>query len=291
MSVDVLQDKIRKTKNPSVVVFDAFSELIPPEILSTEGSFCQAYGIYAGKILSALKGVVPAVRFTIGTFALWGADGLSLLCRLLHQAKEKGYYVLLDMPELLSADASEKTARLFTEETCPYTADGILISSYLGTDALQPFLNLCRRGMTVFAVVRTANRTAPEIQDLLTGTRLVHMAAGDIVNRCAQQHMGRCGYSHVGVLASASSGDSLRSLRSKYKGLFLLLDGYDYPNSNAKNCSFAFDKLGHGAAACAGGAILGAWRLLEASSEDYLDAAVQAAERMKKNITRYISVL
>jgi hypothetical protein len=68
-----------------------------------------------------------------------------------------------------------------------------------------------------------------------------------------------------------------------------LLDGYDYPNANAKNCGFGFDNLGHGAAACAGVSILGAWR--EENPEDPIAAAVQAAERMKKNLTRYVSVL
>ena len=96
----------------------------------------------------------------------------------------------------------------------------------------------------------------------------------------------------MGVVAAASAADSLRSLRSKYNKLFLLLDGFDYPNANAKNCSYAFDKLGHGAAACGGSCIAAAWLEDENSNgSDYLEKAVQGAERMKKNLTRYITVL
>ena len=89
-------------------------------------------------------------------------------------------------------------------------------------------------------------------------------------------------------MAGASSGDSLRALRSKYSRLFLLLDGYDYPNANAKSCSYAFDKLGHGAAACAGESILTAWKDAEG---DWAELAVAAAERMKKNLNRYVTIL
>ena len=72
--------------------------------------------------------------------------------------------------------------------------------------------------------------------------------------------------------------------------MFLLLDGYDYPNANAKNCSFAFDKLGHGAAACAGVSVTAAW-MEEDSENTYVTLAVEAAERMKKNLTRYVTIL
>jgi len=78
-------------------------------------------------------------------------------------------------------------------------------------------------------------------------------------------------------------------LRSKYPEMFLLVDGYDYSGANAKNCSFAFDRLGHGAIVCAGSSIIGAWK--EETEADPLAAAVSAVERMKKNLTRYVTIL
>ena len=141
----------------------------------------------------------------------------------------------------------------------------------------------------IFAVVRTANRTAAELQDLLTGSRLMHMANADIVNRFSEQLVGRSGYSQVAMLAAASSADSLRTLRGKYKNTFLLLDGCDYPNANAKNCSFAFDSLGHGAAACAGLSVTAAWQEDDVQAA-YVEKAVEAAQRLKKNLLRYITI-
>jgi len=95
----------------------------------------------------------------------------------------------------------------------------------------------------------------------------------------------------MGILAAATASDSLKSLRVKYPDLFLLVDGYDYPNANAKNCSHAFDQYGHGAAVCAGNSISGAWKLAESDGTDFLAHAQNAVERMKKNVIRYITIL
>lgn len=288
MSVDMLQEKIRKTKNPSVVVFDLLKDHIPPQLLEETGP-AQAYEKLSMDILLALKGHVGAVRFGFGSFALLGAEGLQVLSRLLLEAKRQGYYVLLDAPETLSAPAAASAASVLGAKDCIYPCDGLIIPTYLGSDILKAYLPLCSQGKSLFPVVRTANRSAPEVQDLLTGGRLVHTALADIVNRHGESLVGKCGYFQVGAVASASAADSLRALRGKYTKLFLLLDGYDYPNANAKNCSYAFDKLGHGAAACAGASVVAAWK--ESGSSDYGAAALEAVQRMKKNLTRYITVL
>ena len=157
---------------------------------------------------------------------------------------------------------------------------------------IKPFLPYCKkREKDIFVITRTANKSAPELQDLLAGSRLVHAAAADHVNRYGAGTEGKHGYARVGILAAASSAESLRSLRAKYPRMFLLLDGFDYPNANAKNCSFAFDRFGHGAAACGGTAILNAWKQAESDGSDHTVHALAAAERMKKNLTRYITIL
>ena len=203
-----------------------------------------------------------------------------------------GYYVLLDAPEILSPAAAKMAAESLLGEGSAYACDGLVISGYLGSDVIKPFLPYCKKSKKdIFVVTRTANKSAPELQDLLSGTRLVHAAAADHVNRYGADTAGKFGYTRVGILAAASAAESLRSLRTKYPQLFFLLDGYDYPNANAKNCSFAFDKYGHGAAACGGSGITCAWKQQNSDGADYLEQAKAAAERMKKNLTRYVTVL
>jgi len=288
MSVDKLQDMIRKVKNPTVVDLAVCPEQLPPYLMESEGNYPKAYAHFCRDLLLGLKGTVPAVRFSFSFFALMGAEGMDMLPKLLTSAKDLGYYVLLDGVEALSARMAECIAEKLLEMPC----DGIILSSYIGSDGLKPYVKgLKSSGKSVFLVLRTANKSAPELQDLMTGSRLVYMVGAQMANLMGESLIGKSGYSQIGGVAAASSADCVKQLRSKYKNLFLLLDGYDYPNSNAKNCSFAFDRLGHGAAACAGSSVTAAWLEEQAPENEYVSCAVQAAERMKKNLTRYITVL
>lgn len=291
MSVDILQEKIRKTKNPSVLELNLSVSDLPPHIREQEEGSGAAYGRFCRELLTALQGAVPAVRFSFSAFALLGHDGLYRLSEAMKVASDLGYYVLMDAPEVLSPAGAKMTAEALLGEGSLYPCDGLVIGGYLGSDIIKPFLPYCKKEKKdIFVVARTANKSASELQDLLAGGRLVHAAAADHVNRYGGDTAGKSGYTRVGILAAASSAESLRALRTKYPKLFLLLDGYDYPNANAKNCSLAFDKFGHGAAACSSG-VAAAWKLAESDGTDYLEQAKAAAERMKKNLTRYITVL
>lgn len=292
MAIDRLQEKIRKLKNPCIVDLSAAKEHIPPHILSQERSFTHAYGRFCTELLEGLSGKVPGVRFSFGSFAVLGTEGLTLLSRLLDQAKKLGFYVILDVPEALSALAAQNMAQAVLEEGSLWTCDGILTSAYVGTDALKAYVSgLKESGKDLFVVLRTSNRTAPELQELLTGGRLVYMALADQLNRLGDPLVGRGGYSQLAAVGAASSADCLRSLRTKYKTMFLLLDGGDYPNANAKNCSFAFDQLGRGAAACVGLSVTAAWKTEETDGADFVEAALRSVERIKKNFARYITIL
>lgn len=292
MAIDKLQEKIRKVKNPTVVDLCVCAAQVPPHILEEEETLIRAYGRFYHELLSALKGVVPAVRFSLGHFSLLGPDGLSLLHDVTYLAKEQGFYVFLDGPESLSVQSAVSGADALFTEKCPWWFDALVVSAYAGSDVLKPYVSRLKESKKdLFVVLRTANKSASELQDLLSGSRLVYMAAADKVSRQGVELIGRSGYSQVAGVGPASSADSLRNLREKYKNLFLLIDGYDYSNSNAKNCSFAFDKLGHGAIACAGSGITAAWDTDTSEGTDYIAQVVEAAERMKKNLLRYITVL
>ena len=194
--------------------------------------------------------------------------------------------------EILSPAGAELVADGIFGADTQLPCDGIVISTYLGSDILKSFMSYCiKEQKDVFCVVRAANRSAAEVQDLLTGTRLVHHAVADTVNRLGKEVFGNGNYSRVAALTSAGSAESLRALRSKFPRMFMLVDGFDYPGANAKNCSQAFDKFGHGAVVCAADSITCAWQQNESDGSNYLELAVAAAERMKKNLTRYLTVL
>ena len=280
MAIDKLQEKIRKLKNPSALSFSLICDQIP-EKFGNE-NIARAGEKYYMELLGELAGEIPAVRFSLGGFALY-PEGLAVLKNLTAKAKEMGFYVLLDGPEMYTAAQAESYCALLCGECCPVSFDGILLSSFAGSDILKPFISRAEKGeKDVFAVIRTSNKTAPQLQDLLTGGRLVHTAAADIVSRSGESILTRCGYSPVGAVASATAPDSLRNLRAKYKHLFIIADGYDAPGANAKNCAAAFDGLGHGALICSA--------LPAELGEDYTHAVREYVRRIGYNLSRHINV-
>lgn len=289
MSIDVLQTKIRKMKNPAMVNLTMDPADLPPHLLE-EGA-AAGYGKFCRALLNALKGIVPAVRVSFTPFVLLGPDGLKELAEVLNTAAQLGYYVALEAPQILSPGMAAMVAEQVFGKHSPWPCDGLILEGYLGSDIVKPFLPYCKQGKDIYCVVRTSNKSAPEIQDLLSGSRLVHAAAADLYNRFTGENVGKSGYARLAIMAGAGSTESLRHLRSKYPRLFILVDDLDYPGCNAKNCSHAFDKFGHGAVCCSGSAITKAWKNAGTDGSDYIAQAVAAAERMKNNLTRYTTIL
>ena len=279
MSIDMLQNKIRKLKNPSALVLAPSTDQIPPEM--TAGEYCCG-------LLTGLREIMGAVRVDPMAFALI-PDGMNALAVVLSKAKELGYYVILDWTKLENPTQAKSAAARILQEEC-WPCDAVVISGYAGTDTIKVWFKAAGQKKAVFVAVKTANKSGSELQDLQTGGRFVYTAATDLVSRMGDAAMERCGYSRLGVMAGAYNAASLRTIREKYPKMFILVDGLDESGCNAKNASAAFDQLGHGALVCANHSIVGAWTEGESCS-DPIAAAVEAAERMKRNITRYVSIL
>lgn len=287
MSVDVLQNKIRKKKNPCALVLSPEPELIPLSYTSAFEDPAMAAGEYCAVLLDALKEYFPAVRLDFGAFALMGAQGLVELERLMKLAGELGYYVILDWLRLETPSGAKAAAQVIASWPC----DAVTLNVYGGSDCVKPYITAASQAKKgVFVVLKTGNKSGAELQDLQTGGRLVYTAAADMVMRWGAAAMERCGYSRVGGMAGGNNAAALKNLRQKYPAMFLLVDGLDAVGANAKNASNAFDKMGHGALCCAGRGILGAWKETEGET-DPVAAAVDAAERMKRNVTRYVTIL
>ena len=287
MSIDLLQEKIRKLKCPIILDLSMKWEQIP-ECFRQEEDLLQSYAAYCRALMEGLKNTVAGVRFSFDRFAL--LDGLQTLSALLQEARALGYYVIVDAPGVSSVWAAECAAALL-ESDSRYPCHCVIADPYIGSDAIKAFVPVCKEGKAVFFAVRRPNKSAVELQDLITGSRLVHMAAADLVNRYGESLCGKFGYSGFGALTAATNAGAVRELRSKYSRMFLLVDGLDYPGGNGKNCSYGFDRLGHGCAVSVGAAISAAWAEEYAAGEDPVALAVSAAQRIRNNFTRYVTSL
>ena len=284
MSIDALQEKIRKRKCALIVDMTVF-----PESMSGEGTLEDLERFFK-ELLRALRGKVPGVRFRLSALALMGPEALALGQKLTKEAQNLGFYVLLDVPEADSPEFAAYAAKQVAGEGSAWACDGVVLPMYAGFDVLQPWLEPCeKQGLDIFALCRTPNKSAAELQDLLCGTRLAYTAVADQAARFAGSCVGKFGYSRIGLTAAAGVPASIKNLRAKYPNLFLLVDGMDTTGANFKNVSFAFDKLGRGAAYCAGPMVTLSWKQEEGAD---IGAAVQKeVERQKAALQRYVTFL
>ena len=292
MSTDVLQKRIKKVNSPLMVNLSVEPELLPTQILSAHQDVCDAYMDFCSQLLAGLKGKVPAVRFSLMYFVLLGDSGLSVLSDLMRQAASRGFYTLLDAYGISSQASARHSADRIWGEGSKLQCDGILISGYFGSEIMKPFLPYCENeGKDLFVAVRSPNKSSSEIQDLLAGSRTVHVAATDYVNRFGSNTKGKYGYTRIGIGVSATAGDSVKMLRAKYPQLFMLIDGMEVTGANAKNASYGFDRLGHGAIVCLGSSVTCAWKEEEYKDMDFVQAAAAAADKYRRKLERYITIL
>ena len=289
MAVDVLQAKIRKLKNPTMVCICPTIRELP---LHIKEDARHKYG-------QTLRAAAEAYKtFSFGILDALGADGVAAMQEVLSYAASLGYYVLLDLMRADLGTTAEDLAnacfgkiQVGEESFTPYACDGVLMSGFLGSDAVKPFAEFCREGKNVFIVARSSNKSAREVQDLLSGDRVVYQVMADLAMRWSTGLFGTNGYSEIGIAVGATNRPVLETLRRKYDRLFFLVPGYGAQGAGAKDAQFAFDRMGHGAAIMAGRSILYAFRKQDGDGQDYQQAALQAAEKMKKQILSYITVM
>lgn len=306
MSVDILQQKIRKLKNPTMVCLCPYYDQLPQFLRAqaqaqhgdTPAAVGEAFRVFCRAILDALVGVVPAVSVETACFTAYGADGTAAMQDVLAYAKEKDFYVLLDTmrcdiapnAELLS-EACFGGVTIGENRFTPYPCDGVLLSSYLGSDAVKPFTRFCAEGKNVFLLSHSSNKSAREVQDLLSGDRVVYQVMADLAMRWSTDLFGANGYSEIGLAVGANNVPVLKDLRARYDRLFFLVPGFGAQGAGAKDVQYAFDRMGHGAAVMAGRSILYAFRKREGDDNDYAQAARSAAEKMREQILGYITVI
>lgn len=274
MSIDALQSKIRKMKNPTMVCICPYYDQIPAylrenaraEFGDTLRAAAEACLAFSCGILDALADIVPAVSVETACFTALGADGTTAMQQVLNYATQKGYYVLLDAMRCDIAPNAELLA-----QSCfgliqvgdygyrPYVCDGVLLSSYLGSDAVKPFTRFCAEGRNVFLLAHSSNKSAREVQDLLSGDRVVYQVMADLAMRWSTDLFGTNGYSEIGLVVGANNVPVLQSIRRRYDRLFLLVPGFGAQGAGAKDVQYAFDRMGHGAVVMAGRSILYAY--------------------------------
>lgn len=307
MSFDVLQDKIRAMKNPTVAGLDARIEYVPEHIRKTafeehgvglKGAAEAVWQFNVG-LIDALCDIVPAVKPQAAYYENLGWQGMEVLERTIRYAKEKGLFVIADIKRgdigstaAAYAEGWLSGAKIEGQVFKSFDADCVTLNGYMGSDAIKPFLKDCtERDKCAFVLAKTSNPSSMELQDIVAGDRLVYTVMGDLIQRWGQGTEGKHHYQSLGAVVGATHPSVLKELRYRLDKTFFLVPGYGAQGGTAADVRYAFDELGRGAIVNASRSILCAWQKTGKDGLDYQEAARAAAEQMRDEIRQYVTIL
>ena len=307
MSFEILQDKIRKLKNPTVAGLDPKPEYIPLHILKASydqfgenlmGAADAVWEFNKG-LIDALCDVVPAVKPQAAYYERLGWSGLAMMEKTIRYAKEKGMYVIADCKRgdigstaQAYAEAWLGTTKVGETACTAFGADCVTVNGYMGSDAVNPFLEVCRaEDKALFVLVKTSNPSSGELQDIVAGDRLVYQVMGDLTQRLGKGEVDKYGYTCAGAVVGATYPSDLRQLRRRLEHTFFLVPGYGAQGGTAEDVQYAFDKFGHGAIVNASRSIMCAWQKTGGDGTDYQQAARDAAIAMRDDIRQYVTIV
>ena len=307
MSFDVLQDKIRAMKNPTVAGLDARIEYVPEHIrraafeelgVGRNGAAEAIYQFNVG-LIDALCDIVPAVKPQSAYYENLGWPGMEVLERTIRYAKEKGMFVIADIKRgdigstaAAYAEGWLSGVKVEGQVLKSFDADCVTLNGYMGSDSIRPFLEAAREeDKCVFVLVKTSNPGSGELQDIVAGERLVYQVMGDLNARIAAGTEGKYGYTMAGAVTGATYPSDIRALRKRLESTFFLVPGYGAQGGTADDVRYAFDKYGHGAIVNSSRGIMCAWQKTGGDGHDFAEAARNAALAMRDDIKQFVTIV
>lgn len=287
---DRLCHAIRDKQSCVVVGLDPRPEQLPPDIRPAPDSPCELVAerirLFNRQVIETVAPHAVAVKPQIAFYEALGPAGFSAYLDAIAFARARGLLVIGDIKRGDVGSTAEAYARAHLG---PDGADAVTVNPYLGSDSLQPFIRAARaneRGL--FALVKTSNKSATEIQDLkVDGEPLCHHVAR-LVEKLGAQDIGECGYSLLGAVVGATHPASAAALRKQMPHAFFLVPGYGAQGGSARDCAPNFLPDGLGAVVNSSRGIIFAWsaeRWRDRFTPDQWRLATEAAVvRMKQSL-------
>ena len=307
MSFDVLQEKIRAMKNPTVAGLDARIEYVPEYIrqaayeqygVGLKGA-CEAIYQFNVGLMDALCDIVPAVKPQAAYYENLGWQGMEMLECTIRYAKSKGLFVIADIKRgdigstaTAYAEGWLSGASIEGQQFKSFDADCVTLNGYMGSDSIKPFLEAAKaEDKCAFVLVKTSNPGSGELQDVKTADgRTVYQVMGALNESIAAGTEGKYGFTMAGAVTGATYPEQIRQLRADLPHTFFLVPGYGAQGGTAADVKYAFDQQGHGAIVNSSRGIMCAWKKTGGDGHDFAQAARSAAIAMRDDIAQFVTV-
>ena len=232
-----LNAHIKVLKTPALVGIDPRWDLLPSSIKaiaeSKSANRCErdawAFEAFSKQLIDIVAPLVPAIKPQVAFFEQLGVSGFGALHSVMHYARRAGLIVIADAKRGDIGSTAEAYADAWLAGDDPdaaaWPADALTINAYLGTDSLQPFVDLAhRRGAGLYVLVRTSNPGAAEFQDReCDGQPLFEVVARTVQRLSERTRAAEHVFGCVGAVVGATWPTQLQKLRSQMPAVPLLI--------------------------------------------------------------------
>jgi orotidine-5'-phosphate decarboxylase len=222
---------------------------------------------HAFAVLDAVAPVCVGVKPQLACFERLGAPGWAVLGDVVTHAHELGLVVIADgkrgdVPVTAAAYGQSLLGSLATPwgDVAGLGADAITANPLLGVDALEPLLAAAgTAGAGVFALVRTSNPGAADVEDLeLADGGPLWERLARLVDDLGRERTGSAGLSDVGAVVGATVPGHLARMRELMPRAVFLLPGVGAQGGDVADLAPAFATSPAGGLVTASRSIVGA---------------------------------
>ena len=174
-----------------------------------------------------------AVKPQLACFERLGAPGWAALAEICAAAREAGLLVIADGKRGdVPITAAAYAQALVGETPTPWGpvaglgADAFTANPLLGLDALEPLIAAAAEaGAGVFALVRTSNPGAADVQDLPAPQAPLHERLAELVDGLSGRLLGEGGLSGMGAVVGATEPEHIARMRELMPRSVFLIPG------------------------------------------------------------------
>ena len=299
--INQLVANIKKTGAPIVVGLDPMLNYIPEQVQqkafaeygeTLEGA-AEAIWQFNKEIVDKTYDLIPAVKPQIAMYEQFGLPGLAAFKKTVDYCKEKGLVVIGDIKrgDIGSTSAAYAVGHIGKVKVgskiyAPFDEDFVTVNPYLGSDGVNPFLDVCKEEKKgIFVLVKTSNPSSGEFQDQKIDGRPLYELVGEKVAAWGSEVMGD-EYSYVAVVGATypEMGKVLRKVMPK---AYILVPGYGAQGGKGKDLVHFFNEDGLGAIVNSSRGIIAAYKqeqYAKFGAENFGDASRAAVETMVADI-------
>lgn len=300
--IQKLIQKIQKTHAPIVVGLDPMLSYVPAHIQkrafeehgeTLEGA-AEAIWQFNKEIVDKTYDLIPAVKPQIAMYEQFGLPGLAAFKKTVDYCKEKGLVVIGDIKrgDIGSTSAAYAVGhigkvKVGSKTYAPFDEDFVTVNPYLGSDGVNPFLDVCKEEKKgIFVLVKTSNPSSGEFQDQKIDGRPLYELVGEKVAAWGSEVMGD-EYSYVGAVVGATYPEMGKVLRKVMPKAYILVPGYGAQGGKGKDLVHFFNEDGLGAIVNSSRGIIAAYKqeqYAKFGAENFGDASRAAVETMIADI-------